>query len=257
MHPHTIYGIDHFYIVLACIIPLSVAYMARQVTAAGYSFQRFVILQAGWVLIALVGAKLFSLYMRGGQLYSLDYELVNGWRYPGAILALLTLAPIWMRWVLPGYPIAALGDKFAIVLAFSMAAIRISCVLNGCCTGPVCDGHLCLTYHQGSAVWYHHLKQGYLQTPASHSLPVVPLHLYFMLASLAVGVFLLWFERRKQYHGQLVLLYLLLHEGSKGILEFWRVPAHTNLQWVSFALALLAAVLLAVIALRRRRRAST
>lgn len=253
MHPHPIFGIDSFHLILGVLLPLTFVYLAMQVRAAGYSYTRFMLLQIGLIIVALIGAKLFSAYMRDWGLHGWQWEVMNGWRYPGAVIGMLLFWPLIIRTTLPGYSIAQYCDKLAIVVAFCMAAIRINCILNGCCTGPVCDGPLCLTYAPGSAVWYEHLKHGQLAHPEQRSLTVVPLHLYFMLASLAVGVFLLWFEKRKHYAGQLVLLYLLLHEGSKALLEIWRVPHADNIQLVSVCLAVSAAIALFVLRKRRER----
>jgi phosphatidylglycerol---prolipoprotein diacylglyceryl transferase len=73
---------------------------------------------------------------------------------------------------------------------------------------------------------------------------VVPLHLYFMLASFAVGVFLLWYRRRKRFDGELLLWFMLLHEGAKAALETFRVPFIPALQWISTGVAIAAALAL-------------
>ena len=244
MHPHQILGIDIFHWFLMVVVPLSVVYLGREVHRAGFSYRRFFILQIALLAVCLVGAKIFSLWLRDWQWHGWDYELPNGWRYPGAIIGLVVLGPLILWKLLPGYPVARIADKVVIVMAFSLAAYRVTCVMNGCCIGPVCDGNICITYAHGSAAWYHHMQQGLLNPPTGRSLPVLPLHLFFMAASLAVAFFLVWYERRKLYDGQLVLLYLLLHEGSKAILESWRMPYSLNLQLVSIVLALLAAAIL-------------
>jgi prolipoprotein diacylglyceryltransferase len=244
MHPHAILGIDAFHWVLLFIVPATLVYLGREIKRAGFTYTRFLVLQLGLMSLCLLGAKVFSLWLRDWQWHGPDYELFGGWKYPGAIVALLLFGPPLMWKLLPGYSVWRFCDKLVIAMAFSLAFFRISCVLNGCCTGPVCDGHFCLTYAQGSAAWYEHMQQRLLTDPTGRSLGVVPLHLYFMAASLLVGAFLLWFESRKRYDGQLVLLYLLLHEGSKAILETWRVPYAQNLQVVSAVLAVAAAALL-------------
>jgi NhaP-type Na+/H+ and K+/H+ antiporter len=65
-----------------------------------------------------------------------------------------------------------------------------------------------------------------------------------MLASLAVGVFLLKYRRYKRFDGELILWFLLLHEGLKAALESFRVPYIREIQLVSIDVAVLAALAL-------------
>jgi len=89
-------------------------------------------------------------------------------------------------------------------------------------------------------------------THPSH--PVLPLHLLFMAASLAVGLFLMWFDGRRSFNGQTALLYLVLHEGAKGLLESLREPYVLQLQLTSLLISAGAlAVLLAMLARYRKR----
>lgn len=236
MHPQAIFGLDTFFLVLIVMLPPAVLYLAREMRKAGYSYTRFFAIQLGVAVVCLTGAKLFSLYLRDWQWVNISYELVSGWKYPGAALGVLIAVPVLVRALLPNYPVLRFCDKLVIVAAFCLAVFRLSCVMKGCCTGPICDGEFCITYAQGSAVWYEHLTHGHLANPESRSLSVMPLHLYFLLASLAVGIFLKWYEPRKSYDGQLVLLFLVLHEGSKAVLEMWRVPFSMEVQAVSLFL---------------------
>jgi hypothetical protein len=66
---------------------------------------------------------------------------------------------------------------------------------------------------------------------------------YLGLGSLAVGLFLVWFRERKAYDGQVALLYLALHEGAKGLLEFLRgsLTTHSVVHLRVIALSLSAA----------------
>jgi len=244
MHPHEIFGLDSFHWFLLIVVPLSVVYLGRELSRAGFSYSRFFLLQTALFAVCIAGAKLFSLWLRDWQWHGPDYELFSGWRYPGAIIGLLLIGPILMRLMLPGYPIARYGDKLVIVMAFALAAYRVTCVINGCCTGPICDGNVCITYAHGSAAWYQHMQEGLLNPPTGRSLPVLPLHFRVMDASFLVGWFLLWWEPRRHDDGQLLVLYLVLHEGSKALLETWRVPYTANLQIISVVLAIVGVSLL-------------
>lgn len=244
MHPLPIFGLDAFYLVLLIMVPPAVFYLGREIHKAGYSLTRFVALQIGIAVVCLLGAKLFSLYLRDWQWAGMDYEMLGGWKYPGAIVGVMAFSPLLIRATLPDYPVTRFFDKLVIVMAFCLAVFRLNCLMKGCCTGPICDGQFCISYAPGSAVWYEHLKHGHLSNPTDRSLAVMPLHLYFLFSSLAVAVFLKWYEPRKAYDGQVVLLFLFLHEGTKAALELWRVPFSWEIQSVSLALCLGALVLL-------------
>lgn len=244
MYPHTILGLDSFYLVLLIMVPPAVFYLGREIHKAGYSMARFFALQIGIAVVCVAGAKLFSLYVRDWQWAGINYELLGGWKYPGAIVSILAFSPFLIWSTLPKYPIARFFDKLVIIVAFCLTVFRLSCFLRGCCTGPICDGELCITYASGSVVWYEHLTHGHLANPTDRSLAVMPLHLYFLVSSLAVALFLKWYEPRKSYDGQLLLLFLFLHEGMKAVLEIWRVPFSLEVQSVSVVLCVGALALL-------------
>jgi prolipoprotein diacylglyceryltransferase len=143
----------------------------------------------------------------------------------------------------------------AITVCFCFALVRISCFLNGCCTGAECDSAFCFSYSVGSQAWYVQLKEGLLHSASHPSHPVLPLHFLFMGASFAVGMFLMWFDNRRSFDGQIALLYLFLHDGAKGLLESFRVPYVQELQLTSLSIS--AAGLIALIIIMRFRRNSS
>ena len=53
---------------------------------------------------------------------------------------------------------------------------------------------------------------------------MLALPILFFFASLAAAVFLLKFDRHRRYDGQVFLLFLLVHELPKSLLELLRVP---------------------------------
>lgn len=254
MYPHPILGLDPFLVVLIVISVAGTLQFFFLLRNSGHSVRELLLLQLGILLSALIGAKLFSLYIRGWQPFPvLTHEIASGWRYPGAIIGLFVLMPLFKRLLAPRVSLLRCADASAIAAAFALAVFRISCILNGCCTGAIGDRY-CWTYAKGSAVWFTQRKQGLIPAMAEHSLPVVPLHLYLMLASLAVGFFLLWYRRHQRFDGELLLWFLLLHEGSKGVLETFRFPYIAPLQYTSVAVA--AAALVALVACRYLSRPS-
>lgn len=247
MYPHPVLGLDPFLVVLIFISVFGTLQFFYLLRDSGYTVRQLLLLQLSILLSTLIGAKLFSLYIRGWQPFPLlQHEIASGWRYPGAIIGLFVLMPILKRLLAPGVSLLRCADASAIAAAFAVGIFRVSCIMNGCCTGAIGHEPYCWAYAKGSAAWFWQMKEGLIQRSAEHSLPVVPLHIYFMLASFAVGVFLLWFRKFKRFDGELLLWFLVLHEGAKGILEAFRVPYIRELQLTSLGVAALAAVALLV-----------
>ena len=255
MNPSGLFGLDALRALLTPVALFGILFFILYLRNEGVRAARATLLLLGVAVLALLGAKLFSLHVRGWELYDPLYaELRGGWRYPGALIAMALLGPVLQRLLLPGLSLGRFLDVLAITVCFCFALIRISCLMNGCCTGAQCDAFYCLSYEPGSAVWYHHVKQGLLPTAAHPSHPVLPLHLLFMAASFLVGLFLLWFDGRRQYDGQVALLYLFLHDGAKGLLESFRDPYLVELQMTSLSVSALGLAGLLFFYWRRRTR---
>ncbi|MEZ5571251.1 MAG: prolipoprotein diacylglyceryl transferase [Halioglobus sp.] len=257
MYPNGLFGLDALQLLLSPIAIFGILFFILYLRQDGIRATRTVVLLLSICVIAFAGAKLFSLYVRGWELYSpLSSELRSGLRYPGALLAMLLLGPLLKHWLLPELPVARFFDVLGITVCFAFALVRISCLMNGCCTGGQCTEFYCLTYAPGSQVWYMHLQHGLLESAAHRSLPVLPLHLLFMAASLGVGLFLMWFDGRRSFNGQIALLYLVLHEGAKGLLESFRDPYVAQLQITSLLMSAAGLLILITIVLRRRGNAT-
>jgi len=254
MYPNGLFGIDALRILISPIAIFGILFFVLYLRQDGIRTLRATLLLLAIGVFALLGAKLFSLHVRGWELYDPLYsELRGGLRYPGALIAMLLLGPLLKRAILPELPAARFFDVLAITVCFAFALVRISCLMNGCCTGGECSEWYCLSYSPGSQVWYSHWQHGFLDNPGHGSHPVLPLHLLFMAASLVVGIFLMWFDGKRRFDGQIALLYLVLHDGTKGILESFREPYVAELQLTSLGLSAAGLVVLVVILARLKR----
>ncbi len=255
MYPGGFFGLDWLRVLITPIGLFGIGFFVLYLRNDGVRVGRTIALLLSIAVVALLGAKLFSLYVRGWEFYTpLSAEWRGGLRYPGALIGMLVFGPLLKRWLLPELPLGRFFDVLAITVCFCFALVRISCLLNGCCTGVACEGFYCLSYAPGSQAWYVQLQQGMLPAHTHPSHPVLPLHLLFMAASLAVGLFLMWFDGRRSFNGQTALLYLVLHEGAKGLLESLREPYVLQLQLTSLLISAGAlAVLLAMLARYRKR----
>ena len=254
MYPEGLFGLDWLRVTILPVALFGIAFFTLYLRLDGVRVWRAIMLMVSVAIIALLGAKLFSLYTRGWDIRPLSQELRGGLRYPGAALAIVLLGPFLKRLILPNLPMTRFLDVLAITVCFSFALVRISCFLNGCCTGIQCDAGYCISFPKGSMAWYVQYQAGALADPSHDSHPVLPLNLLFMTASFAVGLFLMWFDAKRSYNGQLALLYLFLHDGIKGLLEALREPYVAELQITSLSISAAGLAGLLLIAFVRRRR---
>ncbi|MEM9256417.1 MAG: prolipoprotein diacylglyceryl transferase family protein [Pseudomonadota bacterium] len=255
MYPEGMFGLDWLRVLITPIGILGMTFFVWYLRGEGIAVARSVLLMVLIATVALAGAKLFSLWVRGWELYSpISHELRGGLRYPGALLAIVLLGPLLKRWVLPELSVPRFLDVLGITVCLCFALVRVSCFLNGCCTGIQCDGPICIPHPPGTQAWYVQLQAGHLPHPTHPSHPVLPLNLMFLLASLATGLFLIWFDKRRSFDGQLALLYLVIHDGAKGVLESLRHPYVMELQMVSLGTSAVALVALLWILRYRSRR---
>lgn len=253
MYPNGLWGLDWLRVLISPIAIFGIAFFVLYLRKDGIRVGRAIVLLLSIAVVALLGAKLFSLQVRGWELYEpLSSELRGGLRYPGALLAMVLIGPLLKRWILPTLPLFRFLDGLAITVCFCFALVRISCFLNGCCAGAQCTAIYCLSYSPGSQAWFSQIQHGLLDQGAHASHPVLPLHLLFMAASFGVGAFLMWFDSRRSFDGQIALLYLVLHDGAKGLLESLREPYIPQLQLTSLLIS--ATGLVALIIIMRRRR---
>jgi phosphatidylglycerol:prolipoprotein diacylglycerol transferase len=253
MYPNGLFGFDALRLLISPIAIFGIAFFILYLRQEGIRTARAVLLLLLIAVAAFLGAKLFSLHVRGWEFYQpLSAEWRGGLRYPGALLAMVIFAPLLKLWILPELPLARFLDVLAITVCFAFALVRISCLLSGCCTGGQCTEWYCLSYASGSQAWYFQVQQGVLAASEQHSHPVLPLHLLFMAASLGVGLFLMWFDGRRTFDGQIALLYLVLHDGAKAALESFREPFVAQVQLTSVLTSIAGLVALLIILYWRR-----
>jgi hypothetical protein len=242
MYPNGLFGLDALRVMISPIAIFGTVFFILYLRNDHVKAGRAALLLVVMGIFSLLGAKLFSLYVRDWEVFEpLSSELRGG--------------PLLKRWLLPDLPLPRFLDVLAITVCLCLVLMRFSCFMNGCCTGPECTAIYCLSYEPGSSAWYVQLQEGLLDHSSHPSNPVLPLHFLFMAASLGVGVFLIWFDTKRSFNGQIGLLFLVLHDGAKGILESFRVPYVGELQLTSLSIS--AAALIALISIVYYRRVNS
>ncbi len=251
MHPELYFGIRAYAVFLALGNVVGWIAAIRCGRRAGLEVKRLGVCLLLLMFVALCGAKLYSLIERGGSLPTFWTEGFGGYRFPGAVIALLAALLLFRRRLPLGVPAALLADVIAPAFGLGMAAVRVGCLLAGCCSGVPSDLPWAIQFPRGSQPWHAHVAAGLLSPVAARSLPVHPLQLYFGLLSLGIAAFVLRLQAKKSYEGQLFLVYVALQGTGKFLLEFLRFGPLPHVQYASLFLGLGASVTLLLMAMRK------
>lgn len=159
-----------------------------------------------------VGGKLFF-YLEDPGRYLADPSRMfssvgSGFVFYGSFLVTIpTLIWFFRRKKLPVLP---MFDLIAVGGTLVHGFGKIGCLLSGCCHGKVCaPGHgLIYTHPESSA--------------EPLNTPLYPTQIYDALMILGISALLIWLYNRKQFHGQLILLYALIYGVGRTITEIYR-----------------------------------
>ncbi len=165
-----------------------------------------------WILLAaLVGARALEI------ITNLAYYQMDWWKMfkiwegglsyfgglaggvaGGVVYCLKTKLPVWTT-----------GDLLAPYLALGQAIGRIGCFFAGCCYGKACD------------YWFA-LKFENTQSLAPTGIPLYPTQIFEAVGDFVVFLLLLNISRRRQFPGQIFLLYFVLYASVRLVVEFYR-----------------------------------
>lgn len=211
-----------------------------------------------WVvmmMLGLLGARLYYIVDNGVPMavWARQGPLAGGIRIPGALLAILFVMPFFLRAL--RLPILPVADALIPASPLGLALGRIHCFVAGCCFGQPTDLPWAVQF--GGALHHvrlNHLQRGLIPPEAQFSLPVHPLQVYFALAALALGLFLLWFHRRRSYDGEALLVFIAVYAFMKISLETLRertlVPDAPDPFWIGIVFGMAATALLVALRLR-------
>jgi phosphatidylglycerol:prolipoprotein diacylglycerol transferase len=190
---------------------LGVAYMTRQGnkqfgTTLDQSNTLFLLL----VISGVLGGKLF-LVLEDPGFYSLNPRGLlspNGFVFYGS---LLTCIPV-MLWFFKRHniPLWPMLDVMAIVTLILHLCGRIGCFMAGCCYGKVTTSTLGVVFTDPGC-----------QAQPLHT-PLHPTQLYEAGWLGIILIALVILKRRRQFEGQLFLLYLIAYAGGRSVIEIFR-----------------------------------
>jgi phosphatidylglycerol:prolipoprotein diacylglycerol transferase len=239
------------FLLLSCVA--GTAATLYLVARSGLPTRRLAVLLLLTGVGAVAGAKLYGIVERGGGWHGLGWEIGTGYRYPGAVVAVLLVLPLLRRMMLADVSLLALGDCAVAGVGVPIAVMRIGCFLAGCCFGVPSSLPWAVEFPIGSPAWSAQVRARLIDGHVTASLPVHPLELYFGLAALGVMAVLLRFRARQRYEGQLILVFFVLDGAAKFLLEFLRFDYAAHLQWMAIGPAVMAALMLAAVRAAHRR----
>jgi phosphatidylglycerol:prolipoprotein diacylglycerol transferase len=221
IRPFTLFGFDigpltlHTYgVVLALAFLAGLWITGRQARRAKLDPTRVTDLAIYALIAGLVGAKLLLLALDWRHYSAHPRELLSLFQsagvFYGGLLGAIPLA--WWYTARHKLPIWPVLDVLAPGLALAQSIGRWGCLAAGCCYGKFCS----LPW----AVVFPAQNVRNLDTPPGK--PLHPTQIYESFATLAIFLTLIWFARRKRFHGQITAIYLLLYAAARFAIEYFR-----------------------------------
>jgi phosphatidylglycerol:prolipoprotein diacylglycerol transferase len=200
---------------------LAIAFLAglwvvgREAKRSGLDVIRVTDLAIYALIGGLVGARLL-LVIVDWQFYSKNWSELwglvqsGGVFYGGLIGGILVGAWYIRRHQMAIWPLA---DVLAPGVVLGQAIGRLGCLAAGCCFGKPTTVAWAVTFRDMYAAQR-------LGTPVD--IPVHPTQIYESIATILIFAFLIWLARRKRFHGQVAMIYVMLYSVARYLIEYFR-----------------------------------
>lgn len=227
-----------FFLVLA--VAVGTAISLRNGHYSGVSVNAYFVSLLIISVASLLGAKAYGLIERGGSVLPFMAELRSGFRYPGAILAIVPA--FFIARMVSGVSPALLADTVTPSIGFALAVFRIGCLAGGCCWGTPTRLPWGVTFPSHSFAWTGQVRAGLIGAHETSTLAIHPLQAYFAFVAILLALLSLWLLRIRQYPGQVFLVFTLLYGVSQYALEYLRGSPLPHVQALALASAAMAGV---------------
>ena len=144
----------------------------------------------------------------------------GGLAYYGGLIAATATGIAFLK--REGFPVGKGVDFVGAVLPLGIFFGRMGCFLGGCCFGLPAKPPLGLSFPPNSPASYEQFEAGLLASKHLPSQPVHPTQLYEAIGCLAIAAWLVLYERRKRFDGQILLLFLAAYAVLRFLLEYLR-----------------------------------
>jgi phosphatidylglycerol---prolipoprotein diacylglyceryl transferase len=233
--------IPTYFLIISFTACLAILWFYRRAEAHGLSVDTALNISFIILLSAFLGARLAHILFEAPAYYWQNpmavFDLASGGYvfYGGALLAYLCAFMYVHHYRLP---LGEWHDVLAPIAALSYMIGRFACFLAGCCYGKVCDWP-----------WAWPTKQVDLISGMSETLLRHPTQLYAMGTEGLSLLFLLWWQKRRHYPGQVFLLWVLLHSLGRLVMESLRDDPRGPLLWAQLSISSWTSLILLTISL--------
>jgi phosphatidylglycerol:prolipoprotein diacylglycerol transferase len=256
VYPEIFGLIKSFGLMLAVSFGLGLALSVRRGRPRGVAADDVMDLVFGVLVASLVGVRLFYVVTHTGEFaaggafdpwYHAFFIWDGGLTLYGGIL--LSIVTVWWQTRRRGIPFLVVADIFSPGVALGIGITRIGCFLAGCCFGLPSDACCAVRFPVGSPAWRQF-----------GDVAVHPSQLYGSLGGFAVCGLLLLLERAPSPRGATFGRFLVLYGISRFLVDLSRyyeaeqvmALGWSNNQWLSAALVVAGAALLATVHRRGR-----
>jgi phosphatidylglycerol:prolipoprotein diacylglycerol transferase len=132
---------------------------------------------------------------------------------------------------------APMFDILAVCTSIVHGFGKLGCLFAGCCHGKVCSPALGIVYHNP------------LGQARPLDTPLYPVPLIDATVIFGATLFLLWYRKRKQFEGELMLWYVFVYATGRFFTEFLRgdddrgfIGPLSQSQWVSIGLLIISSI---------------
>lgn len=164
------------------------------------------------IAAAVIGGKFFMIFEDPKFYLNDPSQLIrnfsNGFVFYGSLIFAIPTMLIFFRY--HKLPVLPMLDIMAVTTCIVHAFGRMGCFMAGCCYGLPHHGPFAVTFTDP------HCSAEPLHTPLH------PTQLYSVTMILAILAIILFVSRRKQFAGQLFMLYLMLYAIGRAIIEVFR-----------------------------------
>lgn len=166
-----------------------------------------------WVILAsFVGGKVFF-FLEDIDKYIADPSLMSkamggGFVFYGSLIFSVPTIIYWLR--RNKIPARSFFDIIAFAGPVVQSFGRVGCFLAGCCHGTVCSSWIGVTFDHPDTL------------AAIKGQPLYPTQLFDIGVNLFILITLFFVQKKKQFEGQLFLIYLIMYGVGRSIVEEYR-----------------------------------
>jgi len=166
-----------------------------------------------WVMIAaVVGGRIFFYFEDINRYISDPSQLLEvrggGFVFYGSLIFAVPTLIWWLK--RNKIPVRPVLDIIAFISPTIQSFGRVGCFMAGCCHGKVCDNALGVTFSHPDT----------LARPINT--PLYPTQLFDIGINLIIIATLLLIRKKKQFEGQLFLIYIVMYGVGRSINEIYR-----------------------------------